>query len=290
MLILGYTCYISKNNIRIWHNNYDQKKGYPLVFFHASVGGLAFQFSVFKHFHENYNIIMPEIPGVSFIDTIDPPPDINDIVDDVNDFIKNYSGYIQKIEYNIKQTEDKQTEDKQIEDKKIEDNELKINLMGHSLGNSICTAFINKYPKLIDNFFCVEGQIFYHRSMKIFSDFYNNAMELPWNDLLTVPLFHRDLYVQYFMLKRLSIDNCCIYDLNDEDNKHIKIHMYHILSDTKIQIKPQLEYAKKKNIPVVYHLFEDDYSHGSFAFNSKFRNYVITNVLEIYKKKLLRVQ
>ena len=104
----------------------------------------------------------------------------NDIIDDVNDFVSNFVN---------------------------ENNNIKINLMGHSLGNCLCATYINRHPECINNFFCVEGQIFFHRSLKIYRDFYVSPFELPIDDLLTVPLFHRDLtYVQYFMYKKLSID------------------------------------------------------------------------------------
>lgn len=260
MKYLGYKCYRFESGLKIWYNEYDQKKGTPLVFFHASVGGVTFQAPSIGHLHNNRNIIMPEIPGVSFIDTYECPPSISEIIENVNEFILNHY-----IDNNI-------------------DNEtnIKINLMGHSLGCTICSAYINKYPKCIDHFFCVEGQIFFPRALRISEDFASKPEDIPAEDLIIVPLFHRDLYVQYFMIKRLTLDSTMLFDMDDEGFKNIKIHMYHIKIDRKILIRPQLEYAAHKKIKLDYHLFDGDYSHGSFATNKKVRDYVLDNIQKVY--------
>lgn len=271
MKYLGYKCYQFKSGLKIWYNIYDPKKGIPLVFFHASVGGVTFQAPSIEHLHNYRNIIMPEIPGVSFIDTYECPPPISEIIENVHEFILNH--YI-----------DKNSEHK------IDDTKLKINLMGHSLGCTICSAYINKYPKCIDNFFCVEGQIFFPRALRISEDFASRPEDIPPEDLIIVPLFHRDLYVQYFMIKRLTLDSTMLFDLDEEDFKHIKIHMYHVKHDRKVLISPQLTYAARKKIKLDYHLFEGDYSHGSFATNKKVRTYILNNIQKIYDdQKLLDV-
>jgi hypothetical protein len=256
MLILGYQYTITSHGIKIWYTVYSEKRGKPLVFFHASVGGVSTQASLLKYYSSTHNIIMPEIPGVSFINT-DVPPTVDQIVDDTYHFI--------------------------TEQYLSDQYDNGINLMGHSLGNNICCGFINKYPQMVDNFFCIEGQIFFNRSLRIYADFESHVKDLPKTDLITVPLFHRNLCVQYFMTKVISPDLCFIYDLTEE-TKHIKIHMFHVKGDNKIHIKPQLEYAVKKKIPLSYHLFGGDYWHGSFAYNSVIRKYVITKILEIYQQ------
>lgn len=272
---LGYHCYRFKSGLKIWYSTYDQKKGTPLVFFHASVGGVTFQAASLEQLHNGYNVIMPEIPGVSFIDTYECPPPISEIIENVHEFILNH--YIDdKVDYCI--------------DNNLDSSNLKINIMGHSLGCTICSAYINRYPQHIDNFFCVEGQIFFPRALRISEDFASKIEDIPTEDLIIVPLFHRDLYVQYFMIKRLTLDSTMLFDMDGEDFKNIKIHMYHVKDDRKLLIRPQLEYATRKKINILYHLFEGNYSHGSFATTKKFRNYVLRNIQQVYDdQKMLEV-
>ncbi len=280
MIFLGYRYYKFKNRLNVWYNKYDKTKGKPLVFFHASVGGLSLYFTLLSHFYKNYNIIMPEIPGVSFVDAIDPPPSVDEIVKSVGFFIRMYCYDHSNntiLEHNIKKS-------LELDNDAIQNTEINcmINLMGHSLGNSICAAFINENPKNVDNFFCVEGQVFFNRGLTVYADFDKKINEIPCRDLITVPLFHRDLYVQYFIIKQLTLDKCCVYDLNDDNNNHIKIHMFHCKDDNKIQILPQIIYAIKKKIPIQYHIFTDSHSHGSFVINSMIRNYVIEKIQQTY--------
>jgi pimeloyl-ACP methyl ester carboxylesterase len=262
MRCIGYRCYKFKNRLKIWYNKYDQTKGNPLIFFHASVGGVTIQVASLDYFSKHHNIIMPEIPGVSFIDTYDKPPLISEIIENVHEFVLNH--YVTRCE------------------RSINSSDIKINLMGHSLGCTVCSAYINRYPRHIDNFFCVEGQIFFPRAIRLSEDFVMNIEDIPTEDWITVPLFHRDLYVQYFMIKCITLDATMIFDLTNDDNKHIKIHMYHIKNDRRILIRPQLEYAIRKKIKITHHLFDGDFSHGSFAFNKKVRKYIMNNIREIY--------
>src|SRR5690606_20344658 len=109
--------------------------------------------------------------------------------------------------------------------------------------------------------------------------FEKSIYQIPKEDFMTVLLFHRDLYVQYF-IRRLNIDSVFLYDMN-EDKKNIKIHMYHAESDERLLIKPQIDYAKKKKIEVTYHLFDGNYCHGSFILNNIVRQYVIHNIKKV---------
>jgi pimeloyl-ACP methyl ester carboxylesterase len=260
MMALGFKYTIcKKSGVKIWYNKYNKNKGVPLVFFHASVGGVSLQCTIMKYYNDNHNIILPEIPGVSFLDVKDKPPSPCQIIDDVHNFITNI--YV-------------------CDGSNVDLATLKINLMGHSLGTILCSTYINRYPKYICNFFCVEGHIFPTRVLRIYSDFYVDVGKIPKEDLITVPFFHRDLYVQYF-IRRLNPDTVFLFDMNG-DKKHIKIHMYHIRSDRRLLINPQLEYAKRKNIKVSFHLFDGDYYHGSFVFNNNIKKYVIEDIQKIY--------
>lgn len=303
--ILGYKYYTTKHGLNIWYTTYDHKKGTPLIFFHGSIGGLSFYCPVFKYFRDNYNIIMPELPGISFMDAIDPPPSFDDMIDDVYIFIMKI--YINK-NIDVRDIYDNAndivnditndiindittdigndiTNDIVNDINKINDTILDINLMGHSLGNTLCCGFINKYPKLVNNFFCIEGHIFYNRGLKIFSDF-ESIYDIPVEDFYTIIFFQRNLYVQYFINKQLSLDKCFIYDLADNDTKQIKIHMFHGKHDERLLIQPQLDYALKKKIPISYHIFEKNHKHGLFIMNRNFKNYVISKIHETYEKNI----
>lgn len=271
MKIIGYRYYILDNGLKIWYSPYDEKKGTPIVFFHPSVGGLSFQYTLLRHFHNTHNIILPEIPGISFMDSHDVPLKISDIVESTHKFITEY--------YTPNELKDGSHY-------KVN----KINLMGNSLGCSICGAYINAYPLSIDNFFCIEGLIFYPRALHIFESFEKNLTDIPLAEIPYIPLFHRELYVQYFMYKRLNLDHISIFELNSNNNRHIKIHMYHVMNDDKILIKPQLEYARFKKIPLKYHIFDGNFNHGSFFLSNEFKNYVIDDIQKIYDMQKIEKQ
>lgn len=254
MMILGYKHKVTKNGIHIWFSLYDDKKGTPLIFLHASIGGVVMILFLLRYYYKNYNIIIPEIPGISFVYTSDPP-NVVDIVEDVYSFIN--------CDYNNKCAIDK------------------INIMGHSLGNTLCTAFIIKNPRLVDNFFCVEGQIFPQGALRIYSIMSANFKEIPYEDFFTVPLFQRNIYTQYYVIKKIPID-CVIFDLID--NPQLKIHMFHVKNDNKIRIYPQLNYAHHKSIHVSYHIFEKRYQHGAFVTRNDFQSYVLKKIQELYNR------
>jgi pimeloyl-ACP methyl ester carboxylesterase len=252
MKILGYKCKIV-NNIHIWYSEYEKSKGKPLLFFHSSVGGITIYLSLLKTLHKNYNIIMPEIPGISFMGTDKPPMNIIDISNSVVNFTKEY----------------------------MDDNK-KINIMGHSLGNLLCSTIVNLYPEIVNNFFCIEGQIFIAGCIRIFSYFELSILETELKNIFRYILFYRNIFLQYYLTNCISIDSCFIYDLKENNNKNIKIHMFHFENDELIKIKPQLKYANYKGIPINYHLFKGDYSHGSFIFSRNIINYITDNIKKIY--------
>lgn len=271
MLFLGYKHKTCDNGLKIWYSPYKKEYGTPIVFFHGSVGGLTVQYFALKYFYFKHNIIFPEIPGISFLDADDKPPALSEIIDNVNDFLQYYAK--------------EQMTDSEINN---DPDKLKINLLGHSLGTILCASYINKYPKNIDTFFCVEGQIFFHRIMKVCTELNRELKEIPQEDLISVPLFHRDLYVQYFLIKRFTMDYTMLYDMSSEDKKKIKIYMYHAENDSRLLIQPQIEYAKRKNIQIKYHLFPGNLPHGAFVLNQNMRNYVLNDIYNIYDQQFFR--
>lgn len=238
------------NGIDIWFNNYDPKKGKPLVFFHASSGGITILAPALRNLNQNYNIIMPEIPCLSFMNNMNKPPLMSEIIDSVHTFIKkNYkSNHIDQI-----------------------------NLMGHSIGTAFCCGYINKYPKFIDSFFSIEGQIVFPSSLKISHSFSKNINELPTDQILTIPFFDRNMHVQYYFMKHLTMD-LLLFDLDSEDKKHIRIFMYHVKNDKRVSIDHQLNYLERKKFPIKYHIFNGDYCHGSFALNNNIRSYILNDI------------
>lgn len=246
-----------KNGIDIWYNNYDEKKGKPLLFFHASTGGCTILAPSLKRLNEDYNIIMPELPCLSFTSNVDEPLLMSEIVNSVHSFIK-----------------------QKYTNQSIE----QINIAGHSIGTAICCGYINKYPEFIDSFFSIEGQIVFPSSIKISHSFNKTLNELPADQLLTLPFFDRNMIVQYYFLKHITLD-VLLFDMNSDDKKHIKLFIYHLKNDVRALIDPQLNYFKRKNISVKYHIFNGNYCHGSFAFNKNIRDYVLNDIKVVYKQK-----
>ena len=266
MICIGYKQCTTKNGIKIWYSDYDAIKGDIVVFFHSSLGGTVTQYNLLWYFFKEYNIIMPEIPGISFIwlQKSHYPPTIDNITDDVNDFIGTYYKNSDTEQYNISPP--------------------KVNIIGHSIGSTICSAYLNKYPNNIDNFFCIEGQIFFNGSVKVYELFNSDLSKLDFFEMLSVPLFHRYLYTQFFIHRYIHPDKCCIYDLNEDNNKHIKIHMFHVNNDTTVYIKPQIDYAFNKKIPVSYYITQSDNKHGSFVTDRQYQNKTIRIIHKILHK------
>jgi len=131
MRIIGYTYCYTKTGIRIWYNKYSPKNGVPLLFFHGSVGGIAIYSPIFGILCKHYNVIIPELPGISFLDVIERPLNVSEIIEDVRTFM--IQQYNDNNEYYV--------------------HKLKLNLMGHSLGSVICSAYINSHPEDVASFF-----------------------------------------------------------------------------------------------------------------------------------------
>lgn len=250
MRLIGYSVK-TVNGIDIWHNGYDPKRGKPILFFHASVGGVTLQVSTLHRYSQKYNLIMPDIPGMNFTDSGDPPFTMKKVCETVIEFTERYY-------------------DDDLEP------DMKFNLMGHSLGNNFCAYLINYHPKLVDTFFCIEGQIFFHRSLKVYAEFEESILNIPITEALSFPLLHRDVYAQYFIQRLMKLEESFIFDL--DDSPHIKVHMYHSRADAKFLIDAQLKYADLKGIPLNYHIYKGAKSHGAFVLNTDFREYIFRQV------------
>jgi pimeloyl-ACP methyl ester carboxylesterase len=253
MRLIGYSVK-NVNGIDIWHNGYDPKRGKPIMFFHASVGGVTLQIATLHRYSKKYNLIMPDIPGMNFTDSGDPPFTMKKVCETVLEFTdRHYSP-----DFTVSST--------------------KFNLMGHSLGNNFCCYLINSHPEMIDTFFCIEGQIFFHRSLKVYKEFDESILNVPITEVMSFPLLHRDVYAQYFVQRLMKLDESFIFDLDSKAASQIKIHMYHSKADAKFLIDAQLKYADLKSIPLDYHIFKGARSHGAFVLNSEFREYIFKQI------------
>lgn len=251
MMMIGYRSK-TVNGIDIWHNGYDPKRGKPIIFFHASLGGVTLQIATIQRFSGKYNLIMPDIPGMNFSDSGNPPFTMKKVCETVMEFTKkHYSPLFSK-------------------------SSSRVNLMGHSLGNNFCSYIINTHPNDVDTFFCVEGQIFFHRSLRVYKEFLESIVNMSITEILTFPLLHRDLYAQYFIQRLMRVDESFIFNLDRAP--HIKINMYHSKTDSRFLIDSQLKYADLKSIPLDYHIFKGDRSHGAFILDSEFREYVFKQI------------
>lgn len=246
---LGYRHTSLENGIKIWDNGYDKMKGQSLVFFHCSVGGASLYVMMLNRLKESHNLIVVEYPGLSFYYFEGSPPMVDAVIDCVVDFIRHRA-------------------------------DEKINIMGHSIGSILCNQLINRYPQMVDNYFCIEGLLFFYRTLKIYGDLRNGIYDQPISYSLMLPLFQRNLYAQFF-IKRLICSDSFIYDLQDE-RSNITIHVFHAEYDQRIDIHSQIEYAELKNIPIKYHLFKDEQmDHGAFILNGRFRNDTIDEIARI---------
>jgi hypothetical protein len=266
-LFLGYKHMIMKNGLKIWYSEYEKSKGTPIIIINESniLKSIIPELSFLKYHKRHYNVIIPEIPGITIMGTeTGNLLDIDQIIDDINDFIK----YIQNQEV----LEDKESIEGNNRSKVILE---RINLMGYGIGNMICAAFINKYPQHVNDFFCIEGQIFFNRGLRMRSN-RESEIQNGQENILSLPSFG-DLHTQYYIMKQLSLDKCYIYDLSDPTNQHIKIHMFHTKTNPRDLIIPQIEYAKKKRIPIKYHIYEGD----SEIMNQRFKKYVESKIREI---------
>ena len=52
--------------------------------------------------------------------------------------------------------------------------------------------------------------------------------------------------------------------------------MFHVNNDTIIYIKPQIDYAFNKKIPVSYYITQSNNTHGSFVIDRCFQNKTIS--------------
>jgi pimeloyl-ACP methyl ester carboxylesterase len=156
-------------------------------------------------------------------------------------------------------------------------NVKRFNIVGHSFGCLIASSFINHHDDMVENAMIMEGAAFFPNTIKNYEDFDRDLWdyaEIPLNDLMTVPLFYRDLYTQYYFLRSMFLLENLLYGLTDfEKDPSRELCLIYSGADRKIDHKAQLAYVKMKNIPCSYKIFKNR-SHGSFIFDRKFQTQI----------------
>lgn len=249
--------YVCENGLIIWKKDgLNNKKAQ--IFFHASIGGPAIYKNFIKNLSKNCDTVMlVEIPGISFGNDIIFPATIYSISDNLVTFLIN-------------------SEIRQID------------LIGHSFGCNIVACLINRfYNKLCYNnvqickTIIVEGLVFIPRLLNIYKLFNENALKTAkdmimdgrYFDLISIPLFYRDVYLQFYMQRCLTLtDNVLLGDTIYENNNNINI----ILSgnDDKIIIDDVVYYLASKKYNCTVKIFSGR-KHGDFAFDSQMQDHVL---------------
>lgn len=252
MKILKFESY-KENNLIIYTNNNLNKKN--VVLFHCSVAGALSLILLIKRMKNDYNLIIPEIPGLSWNYYYDLQK-INNL-DYYNDIVINF-----------------------IKRKNLNN----LNLICHSLGGITCLKFYNqiifKNPFIkINNIFFCEAPAFPIYIFKLHSESYDIFKSIKYYikncylfDLLIIPFLQRDIYVQYYVNMDINtFDSCFFYKESDT-----KIHLILVDKDSKIPTDFYLDYLQNKNLldKIETKLFFNS-RHGSFLYKKNIQDYLI---------------
>jgi hypothetical protein len=231
----------------IWTNNYNPSKGTPIVFYHGSIGGLIFYTHIIDILSEKYNLILPEVPALCWGNYTHDLPHVHEMVDMLIEFTdKHYDN-------------------------------IMFNVVGHSLGCNFASCTINRHSDRVKNLVIIEGGVFYPNTMKNYHNFNKDLKDFGENqiiDLLSIPLFYKDLYVQYYFMRSMTIENILYGKSEFELRDSREIYFVYSENDNKIDYKSQIKYIKSKNIDSSYCIFENR-CHGSFNTDRTMQKYVI---------------
>lgn len=249
LFILGYKRERMHNNMIIWWRHNKKASNALLVFFPCIIGGISlYPFAL--NSLKNNNIIIPEIPGLSFYYSTALPPNPHEVVDTVVSFMGKHFAK--------------------------NDN---ITIAGHSFGNVMCNCMINKYPNIAKKYICIEGQLFFHGFASVFCLLEKKVQNLPYTDLVSVLFFQRNISAVHYIHNLISISECFLYCPTST-----RIYTYHVEDDDKIDPNKQLEYAVAKKIPLTYKIFTGSYGHGAFVLNYDIQKYILSDIQDITNK------
>jgi len=245
----GFTKHNLNKNYIIWTNKYDIKKGIPIIFFHCSVGGLVFYEKLLNQWGDKFNLILPEIPGISWQNDTSELPSMKEMTNMLFNFLTNNYGNIDKFI-----------------------------IVGHSLGSNICSYVINSNPNIICKVLLIEPGVFIPDLLINFSDFNNlSILDINISELIYFPIYYGSIFVQYYFQREFSLNNMLFSDIL----KKLKLDIHFIYSgdDKKLIPKYQINYIIENNIKCKYTIFKK-YTHGSLINKHKMINYCT----EILKK------
>jgi pimeloyl-ACP methyl ester carboxylesterase len=253
---------VCNNGLIIWYKIGLTKPNHANIFIHSSIGGL----SIYKNFinklsdkiGDTYTTILLEIPGISFGNNIYIPPTIYSITQYLVSFIK-----LNKIN--------------------------NINIMGHSFGCNVVSCLINRFYKdlrdngiLLNKTILIEGLVFLPRLMNIYKFFNENSFTMVtdiikrgnYRDLVSIPFFYRDLYLQFYMQRCLSLTDSTLVGLTEYEQLDNKIHLILSEDDDKIIVNDLVYYLQSKRYKCDIKIF-DNVRHGDFAFDERMQDHAI---------------
>ncbi len=253
-MVKNFNYEVMENNYVIYHSKKIDPNKKTLILFHCSIAGGLSLIKFISKIINNYNLIIPEIPGYSW----------NYYYNDMNN-IYDMEFYNEQLINFI--------------DNKF--NNIRFNLISHSLGGITCIKFYYQYKfklqknNLISKIIFIESPILPFNTYKLHCESYdlktllNNYSVF---DILSIPFLQRDLYVQYYINKNVNNLNCSYYF--DDDN--IESHVVLVEKDNKIPTEYYKYFLEKKNLDKVANLkIFNNYTHGSFLINNEIQNYII---------------
>lgn len=228
------------NNYKVWYRNNNSKNN--LCAFHCSIlGASSLMLFINKIKNLDYNIYIPEIPGICY---------------------DSFVNKIRKIEYY----------NDLLYEYFVSNNITNIDMIGHSFGGMCLTKFFYKYNYIINKTIFIEAPVF---SINVFK-LHNESIELNRvRHFWIIPLMHRDPYVMFYFYKNVDILNTNIYlEYLDKINKKINIILVDL--DDKIPSIDYLNYVNKYNSDKVNLKIFNNNSHGAFLYKDSMQKYVIS--------------
>ena len=141
--------------------------------------------------------------------------------------------------------------------------------------------------------------VFIPRLLTIYQLFNDNAYDLSMDfiknnkasELFYIPLFYRDLYLQFYMQRCLSLADNVLLGTTTYEKIDDKIHVILAENDNKVILDDVLHYLTSKKYNCKIKIFENKI-HGDFAFDKTMQQYVIniinnpSNILYVYNDRI----
>lgn len=247
---LGFKRHQLKDGVVIWVRKGNEN---GILFVPACIGGITFYPGLVRKMPKDKTIFIPEIPGMSWNKCVnDIPPSVSHVSDLVTDHIVNYDV-------------------------------RNLIMIGHSFGTILNNHIANEqYNKLKSNnikvhrIIYVEGLLFYAKVFETVSAIEKSLFDVINGDtkvdVVTMPLFQRDLYVKFYIKRCLGLTNSLLSGSTDCE-KECEIHAVMCDNDNKFSTNDYIRYIEGRKLPMNYKVFKG--FHGSFVLDYNIQNYVI---------------